>query len=244
MQEALNQPVTGMVSAVCERIFQISFKKPRFPESELEDKSHKINGSSLHRILENLVSHGIVRLLGDEIKVENRLELAEILLRAGRSPTTLSDFMSWKEFEEFCRDALEENGFEVHSNVRFTWRKKRHEIDLVAAKAPYLLFIDCKHWRPERSSGYKRAALKQRIRMEAALMEESAIEIGTRKLRSRFKPLPLIVSLADIMVREADGIPVVPIFRLNNFLLELDKFWDELGIHPPSGISLENWTNL
>ncbi len=244
MQEALDQPVKGMVSEVCERIFQISFKKPRFPESELENKSLDTNGSRLHRIVEYLVGRGIVKLSGDEIKVENRLDLAEILLKAGRSPATLSDFMSWKEFEEFCRDALEESGFVVHSNVRFTWLKKRHEIDLVAAKAPYLLFIDCKHWRPERSSGYKRAALKQRLRMEAALMEESVIVIRTPNNRSFFKPLPLIVSLADVAVREVEGIPVVSIFRLNNFLLELDKFWDELGVQSLRGISLENWTNL
>lgn len=233
MREALNQPVTGVVSAVCERIFQISFKKPRFHESELENKSPETNGPCLNRIVENLVGKGIVKLSGNEIEVENRLDLAEILLEAGRSPATLSDFMSWKEFEEFCRDALEENGFEVHSNVRFTWRKKRHEIDLVAAKAPYLLFIDCKHWRPERSSGYKRAALKQRVRMEAALMEGSVIAAGTPKQCSRFKPLSLIVSLADVTVREVDGIPVVSIFRFNNFLLELDKFGDELGVQSP-----------
>lgn len=241
---ALNQPATGFVSAVCEGIFQISFKKPRFRENEIENKSPDTNGSRLHQIVDNLAGLGIVKLWGNDIEVKNRLDLAEILLRAGRSPATLSNFMSWKEFEEFCRDALEKNGFRVRSNVRFTWRKKRHEIDLVATKAPFLLFIDCKHWRPERSSGYRKAALKQGLRMEAALRGGSAIAIGTRNSRSHSKPLPLIVSLADVAVQEVEGIPVVSIFRLNNFLLELDKFWDELGVQPHRGISLENWTHL
>ena len=73
---------------------------------------------------------------------------------------------------------------------------------------------------------------------------EAVIATGTQSFRSRFKPLPLIVSLADVAVREVDGIPVVPIFRLNNFLLELDKFFDGSGVQPSSGFGLENWTNL
>lgn len=244
MQKGPNLLAAGMVGVVCEKIFQISFRKPSFPQSELEDGSLAANGSHLRRIVEDLGGKGIVELSGNRIEVKSRLGLAEILLKAGRSPATLSDFMSWKEFEEFCRDALEESGFVVQSNVRFTWLKKRHEIDLVAAKAPYLLFIDCKHWRPERSSDYKRAALKQRMRMEAALIEESAIKIRRPNSRNFSKPLSLLVSLADVAVREAEGIPVVSIFRLNSFLLELDKFWDELEAQSFRGFSLENWSDL
>ena len=230
MKKGPSQPVPGIVGSVCEAIFRISFRKSSFLESDLEDKSLVVNGSRLHGIMEDLAGHGFVKLSGDRIETQSRLYLAEILVKAGRSPATLSVLLSWREFEGFCRDALEASGFVVRSNVRFTWQRKRHEIDLVAAKTPFLLFIDCKHWKPERPAGYKAAARKQRLRMEAALEEESAIMIGTTKSRSFSKPLSLIVSLADVALREADGIPVVSIFRLNNFLLELDRYWDELEV--------------
>jgi Holliday junction resolvase-like predicted endonuclease len=228
-------------ASICERIFQISLKKTRFPEGELEGKHH--NGANLGGILDDLSSDGILKHSGDEIEVINRLGLAEILVKSGRSVEALSQLLGWREFERFCRKVLEANGFDVRSNIRFTVNKKRHEIDLVAAKRPYLLFIDCKHWRPGAKSRYVKAALKQRFRMEAALKKESVLGLGAETSLSSFQRFSLIVSLADVTTQWSQTTQVVPIFRLNSFLTGLDQFCDELSIESLGGSVLENWVN-
>ncbi len=226
---------------MCERIFQISFTKPKFPENELESKLKNFDGSNLPRIIADLSAEGILKLSGVEIEVRNRIGLAEILMKAGRSAETLSELLSWREFERFCRNVLEANGFHVRSNVRFTRGKKRYEIDLVAAKRPYLLFVDCKHWRPGGKSEYRKAALKQRLRMQAALKKESVLGIRAGTSLSSFQQLSLIVCLADVTTRSFEETPVVPIFRFNNFLIGLDQFYDELSRASLGGNVLENW---
>jgi restriction endonuclease len=228
-------------TSLCERIYQISFATPIFPKTELENKDKSLSASNLGSIIDDLSSEEILKISGEEIDVRNRLALAEILMKAGRSADTLSELLSWKEFEQFCRNVLEANRFEVRSNVRFTISKKRYEIDLVAAKWPHLLFIDCKHWRPKGRSGYVKAALKQRIRMNAALKKESVIGIRTKVSLSSFQRLSLIVSLADVTTLSLEETPVVPIFKFNSFLNGLDQFYDDMADATREGSVLENW---
>ncbi len=174
--------------------------------------------------------------------MRNRLRLAELLLKAGGSAESLSKLLSWREFERFCRNVLEENGFRVRSNVRFKRGAKRYEIDLVAVKSPYLLFVDCKHWKPGVRAGYKEAARKQRVRMEAALEKESPIGINWEPGLSGLQRISLIVSLADVTDLSFEGMPVVPIFRFNSFLMGLDQFWGQFSIQSIGDSSLEDWT--
>ena len=228
-------------ASVCERIFQISFEKPKFPTRELEIRDKNFDAENLRRVIDDLSSEGIIELSGNEIEVRNRISLAEILVKAGRSVETLSARLSWREFERFCKNVLEENGFQVRSNLRFTQNRKRYEIDLVAAKRPYLLFIDCKHWRPGGRSRYLKAAQKQQLRMEAALKEESVIDIRAETRLSNFQRMSLIVSLGDVRANSFQAIPVVSIFRFNNFLMGLDQFVDELNVARQGGHVLEDW---
>jgi len=227
--------------SICERIFQISFKKPRFLKTELESKDKNFDGSNLRGTLDALSSEGVIKHLDKEIEVRNRIGLAEILMKAGRSAETLSELLSWREFERFCRNVLEANGFSVRSNIRFTLDKQRYEIDLVAAKRPHILFVDCKHWRPGGKSRYMKAALKQRLRMQAALKKESVIGIRDDNSLSSFQRLSLIVSLADVSTMSFRETPVVPIFKFNSFLIGLDQFYDELSVESLRGSALENW---
>ena len=228
-------------ASVCERIFQISFEKLKFPARELEITELNFDGENLRRVINDLSSEGIIQLLGKEIEVRNRISLAEILVKAGRSAESLSARLSWREFERFCRNVLEENGFQVRSNLRFTQNRKRYEIDLVAAKRPYLLFIDCKHWRLGGRSRYLKAAQKQQLRMEAALKKESVIGIRAETRLSSFQRMSLIVSLGDVSANSFQTIPVVSIFRFNSFLMGLDQFFDELNIARQGGHVLEDW---
>lgn len=234
-------PDLRAATSICERVFQISFKTPRFPKTALENKGKSLGASNLRKIIDDLSSEGILQLSGGEIEVRNRIGLAEILIKTGRPPDTLSQFLSWREFERFCRAVLEANGFEVRSNIRFTLNKRRHEIDLIAAKRPFLLFIDCKHWRPGARSSYIKAAQKQRLRMEAALKKESVIGIKAELRLSNLQRLSLIVSLADVTTPSFQQTPVVPIFRFNSFLIGLDLFYHVLSDESVGGGLLENW---
>lgn len=242
MQEGSGWHGSRAIRELYLRILQISVKKLRFSASELGSMDLASGGPLLQRALTSLASENLICLSGDEIEVKDRLTLAEAGLKQGLLPDTVSGLLDWKEFEQFCHQVLERNGFAVRANLRFARDKRRYEIDLVAAKQPYLLFIDCKHWRPGRSS-YRKAALRQRLRMDAAFIEVSVLRVGTTTNLLDFQRLSLIVSLADPAVHTIEGTVIVPIFRFNSFLLGLDEFWDQRMAQTIGDISVENWHN-
>ncbi len=244
MEKASNNVESRIGRDLYARILLLSLKKPRFLVSELVRLMPTLRAPHLQRALANLGKRGLLSISRAGIEVNDRLGIAEILMREGFSPDTISELLSWREFEQFCRQDLEENGFEVRTNVRFTHDITRHEIDIVAAKWPYLLFIDCKHWRPGKAAAFKGAALKQVRRMEAALKMESVLGMNASISLRKFQRLALIVSLTDTPTRMVDGIPLVPIFRLNDFLLRLDRYWDEVTIRKARNEDLENWLSL
>ncbi len=231
------------VQELCTCLLRLSRENPVLSLEAFEAFSWSKSGESWRNRLSILPDRDLIFISGETIEVRDRLGIAEILLSYGRSPESVSELLSWREFEQFCRRALEENGFAVSTNFRFTRDEKRYEIDIIAARWPHLLFIDCKHWRPGRSSGLKRAAQKQRSRMAAASNHTLKFEGRTRIDQSQYQRLALLVSLTDVR-RLIDGVPIVPIFRFNSFLQGLDQRWGGSTTTEAGEHHLENWLNL
>jgi hypothetical protein len=179
----------------------------------------------IHESYRRRVAENELRLIRDtlgdlegELKTMNpeaRIALALLLGRRGEDPFTISRVLNWQDFESLVAKACEENGYKTRRNLRI--RKPRTEIDVLAVSndSQIALCIDCKHWA--RSVG-------ERIMNRIAELQVGRAErfLSTPSLES--KPnlaIPVITTLFDESARLSSNVPIVPIFRFKDFLLNL-----------------------
>lgn len=145
-------------------------------------------------------------------------------MKSGKEIEEVLKKFGWKDFENLVADIFEENGFRVLRNYRFK-TKKRYEVDVVAIK-PFVIFcVDCKKWKGGR---YKKSLIKS-----AAFKQEERVKEFSKILRSnpnfhffRGKVIPLIVTwLEEGIIKENDTL-IIPLWKLNSFLINLEKYVD------------------
>ena len=134
-------------------------------------------------------------------------------LKKGRDLEVLLQRYRWQSFEEFVGYILEQHGYEVNFHVRFA-SARRYEIDVLARKGKVSLAIECKRWKGRSSAPGK---LK-----EAAKLHEERTRALSRATKENL--IPVIVTLLDMDVRKLGEVFVVPIFKLNSFLLEIYEY--------------------
>ncbi len=139
------------------------------------------------------------------------------LLKSGHDIEEILKEHAWQEFEQIVATILEEHGFEIERNFRFTLNKKRHEIDIVAARFNEILCIDCKKWsmRVGKTTALKKAAQEQVARAKSykkfAKLKKKAI-------------YPLIVTFLEENIVFANKVPIIPVWKLNEFMLEFPEY--------------------
>jgi len=139
-------------------------------------------------------------------------------IRAGRDAESVSSGLTWSEFEEFCAEALAAAGYSVRRNVQLT--KPRRQLDLLAESATMGLSIDCKHWR----RGVGPATLKRLVLAQA----ERTRQYKTRLDATEKGILPMLLTMVDNGTRIVNGVPVVPLFALRDFLATVNRFDEAL----------------
>lgn len=119
----------------------------------------------------------------------------------------------WQNFERLAAFIFEENDFRVEVNVVKTLNKRRRQYDVIARKEGRTYLAECKKWSGNR---YRLSQLKKAI--------EKHIE------RSEFyrdltdeAPIPIIVTLIEEEIQLYEGIPIIPISKLNSFLNEIER---------------------
>lgn len=119
----------------------------------------------------------------------------------------------WQNFERLVAFIFEENEFQVKINIVKTFNKKRRQYDVVAKRNKEIFLVECKKWAGNRYrlSQLKRAIEQHKERTEfyANLTNEAVV--------------PIIVTLIEEDIKFYEGIPIVPIFRLNSFINETEK---------------------
>jgi Holliday junction resolvase-like predicted endonuclease len=124
----------------------------------------------------------------------------------------ISSSLDWRKFEECVEFAFASFGYETQRSVRL--RKPTAEIDLVASKGNITFAVDCKHWK--RTVG------------RSVMLGVSVRQIARAKryLQGRRGNLivPVLVTLHDeyIYILE-NGVPVVPIHRMADFVLNWEQ---------------------
>jgi hypothetical protein len=129
----------------------------------------------------------------------------------------VSEEVVWQNFERLAAFIFEKNNFRVTVNTVKTWQKTKRQYDVIAWKGNQTFLVECKKWAGNRYrlSAMKKAVEqhKERTAFYAAITNEDAI--------------PLLVTLIEEEIRVYEGVPIVPVQKLNGFVNELDGYAPE-----------------
>jgi hypothetical protein len=131
----------------------------------------------------------------------------------------VSEGSVWQNFERLAAFIFEKNGFTVSVGTVKTKNRQRRQYDVIAKKNGRTLLVECKRWSGGR---YRLSALRRAVvqHRERALFYESIMNGNA---------VPIIVTLIEEEIRIFEGIPLVPVHRLNAFIGELDSYTDEFS---------------
>ncbi len=142
------------------------------------------------------------------------------------------EFASWSEFEDIICELLKSHGHYVVKRVKVPARTlhgvKRVEfdlisIDLVHATESYVnvLVIEVKHYRHSRLDT-REVCLKHINKIRLLLEDKSNITEFMRRLPVRrartLRIVPLIVTLREYSPSIVEGVPIVPAWKLRDFI--------------------------
>ncbi|NMB77589.1 MAG: restriction endonuclease [Methanomicrobiales archaeon] len=118
----------------------------------------------------------------------------------------------WQSFERLAAFIFEKHGYQVSVGSVLTKNRKRRQYDVIARKNGRTILVECKQWAGNRYrlSALKQAIVKHRERSEffQSVMGEDGV--------------PVIVVLIEEQIRVFEGVPLVPVCRLDAFIGELE----------------------
>ena len=149
------------------------------------------------------------------------------LVLAGVPPEKAAALVDWRGFESLVQEYLEEFGYRIVARrFRFAHAGRRWEIDLLGAGPLAALAVECKLWTNRRAIGSKIAAeVRTHLERVRAFVESNS----AAKLGMKGRVIPLVVGWFPETGRLVEGVPYVPLFKLNSFLMELDPLDDDLA---------------
>jgi Holliday junction resolvase len=119
----------------------------------------------------------------------------------------------WQNFERLVAFIFEVNDFQVVINKIKTFKRKRRQYDVIARKNDRIFLVECKKWAGNRRrlSALKKAIVQHKERTE--FYENLTGEATT----------PILVTLIEEDIKFYEDLPIVPIFKLNSFINEIDR---------------------
>jgi Holliday junction resolvase-like predicted endonuclease len=155
-----------------------------------------------------------------------KLEEIENLARKIPIEEILKKF-DWKDFEEVVAEIFKRNDFLVKKNFRFK-TKKRYEVDIIAIRRNLVFCVDCKRWSggKYKKSGIRKSVEEQEERTKAIrnILAKNPILRKTLKIEGKPEVRPLLVTLMEEDLIKEKNTFIVPVFKLNSFLLEIENY--------------------
>ena len=173
---------------------------------------------SAKELLYTLVQNGIGTWNDDLVDFDipnDRLQTALFAIKLGADVESVSEYLTWQDFESITGLILEKKDFDVTTNLILT--KPRMEIDVVGTKMDIALLIDCKHWKTMSKSALNEIVKKQVERVKRYVADEN------------ISALPVIVTLHQEEIQFIENVPIVPIMKLSSFLDEFVGNLDSLA---------------
>ncbi len=194
--------------------------------------SNGVCRSSFEEVVFNLKEAGIVTVINEEVHVipGQRLRIAELAIQNGADPERIARELRWQEFEAFASQILAKYEYKTARRLVFSDSGHRFEIDVLGAKEPILLCIDCKHWHHGWApSKITMAAMNQLLRAFhlSKVLKKYAGKVHTLGWRS-VQLLPALLTLADVSSSRINGVPIVSVLRFRDFVSEVNPWVDEL----------------
>lgn len=187
----------------------------------------------------NTEEHDVLEYIGVSLSAEtpiiidrtHRIDLAKVAIQNGASIAEIVELLTWKDFEGFVASILAANSFYCVESFRRKGNSKMHgmEIDVIGARGGTVIAIDAKMWgiRSGKASALKRAAEKQKVRTRELSKELDRLSKKMNRLSPREYLLhPVLVTWLVEEVELHEGVPVVPVFKLNSFILDFDNYED------------------
>ncbi|MHA2117011.1 MAG: hypothetical protein ACXABM_16055 [Candidatus Thorarchaeota archaeon] len=174
---------------------------------------------------------GLPNMIPFSVARSQRIDLAMLAVTRGAKIAGIVEHLTWKDFEGFVAGILSENNYKCVESFRRRGNSELHgmEIDVVGVRGRTIIAVDAKMWsvRSGKESALKMAAEKQKNR---------TLELSS-ELGRLFQKLPILTSgsftifpvMVTWLVEEVElheGVPVVPVFKLNSFIHELDYYED------------------
>lgn len=162
---------------------------------------------------------------------KQRIELAMIAATHGARVAEIVNLLTWKDFEGLVAGILTENNYRCVESFRRRGNSliRGMEIDVVGVRGGTIIAVDAKMWgiRSGKVSALKSAAEKQKIRTEELTSELDRLSKKLNPLsEGQYTIYPVIVTWLVEEVELHEGVPVVPVFKLNSFILDLDQYQD------------------
>ena len=173
---------------------------------------------SAKELLYALVQNGIGTWNDDLVDFDipnDRLQTALFAIKLGADVESVSEYLTWQDFESITGLILEKKDFDVTKNLILT--NPRMEIDVVGTKMDIALLIDCKHWKTMSKSALDEIVKKQVQRVKRYVADEN------------MSALPVIVTLHQEEIQFVGNVPIVPIMKLSSFLDEFVGNLDSLA---------------
>jgi Holliday junction resolvase-like predicted endonuclease len=162
---------------------------------------------------------------------KQRLRLVLKMIGQGADIERVSDSLTWLEFEDLSIMAFKANDYETKKHFRFKWADRRWEIDILAQKEPLIVCADCKQWhRGWSGSGSRKAAEMQSER--AKKLSEATKSLGDKlgiKDWRHAQFIPMVLSLAPGNQKFFNGVPIVPVLQLRDFLISMPAYLDQIS---------------
>ena len=186
--------------------------------------------STIEKVLDQL---GVPVSTGSSIQIDRtqRIDLAKVAVKEGANIADVIDLLNWKDFEGFVASILSENTYRCVESYRRRGNSLTHgmEIDVIGVRGDIIISIDAKMWsiRSGKTSALKTAAEKQKKRtLELSEeLDKLSTKIGVLAEKT-YRLFPVLVTWLVEEVELHEGVPVVPIFKLNSFILDLDQYED------------------
>jgi Holliday junction resolvase-like predicted endonuclease len=199
---------------------------------EIINKAANIPSEVAEELRRKLQNDGLVYARNGFVQADNvqRLKLAVRAMELGADVERVSSMLEWQEFENIAAIALERNGYGVQRNLRFKHAGRKWEVDVVGCKKPVVMSIDCKHWRHGMSpSVLNKIAEEQRERTKAL-----ADSLPNPSVKIEFASwgivilIPAVLSLTVGRSKLCDGVPVVPVLQLQDFVSQVPVYVNSL----------------
>lgn len=199
---------------------------------EVVKKDASIASEIVENLLKKLQNEGLIYVQKNILGADGtqRLKMAVRVISLGADIENISGFLQWKEFEDMVATALERNGFVVKKNLRFKYAGRKWEIDILGCKKPIALCVDCKHWH----RGLSQFVLKKIVEEQAGRTFALAKSLPNQTIKIDFaswrivKFVPAVMSLIAGKFKFYDGVPIVPVLQLQDFLSQLPAYADSL----------------